>query len=115
MSDIMNSTEAKAYAAERVVTALATGEFKGLGSLARGLITDLSQPADENAKRATSTTYRTHELYLEMRDRVAKEFVINALGMGERKMTVIEASHVLARDVWLAYFDWQTPPVTQAS
>lgn len=112
----MDLEEAKIYAAEQVLNALVSGErFKGLGPLARGLVRDISQPANENALLISKESDRTTERWQEMEKLVVEQFVKNVLGFSEirdkvsytnRPYTLREASDELVEAVWNIYIRW---------
>ena len=103
----MDLEEAKIYAAEQVLNALVSGEgFKGLGPLARGLVRDISQPANENALLICKESDRTTERWQAMQKKVVEHFVKNVLGFGGRPYTLREASDELVDAVWTIYIRW---------
>lgn len=113
----MDIEEAKIYAAEQVMNALVSGNnFKGLGSLARGIIRDIAQSADENAKAVVAGgTDRTAERFAAMEKNVTEWFVKNMLGFNTkmdrnnftmRQYTLREASDELVDGVWMTYMAW---------
>lgn len=112
----MDLEEAKIYAAEQVLNALVSGNgFKGLGPLARGLVRDISQPANENALLISKESDRTTERWQAMEKLVVENFVKNVLGFSEirdkvsyvtRPYTLREATDELVDGVWMTYILW---------